>query len=69
MDFTGVWLTRWAVNYSGRVVHLTMDGWGKNHLLLLLLLHLTLHLVSFVLLFHDMIFIIVSFLPINLPDS
>jgi hypothetical protein len=47
-----------------------MGGWGKNHLLLLLMLHPTLHhLVSFILLLQDMISMFASFLPIDLPNS
>jgi hypothetical protein len=46
-----------------------MGGWGKNHLLLLLMLHPTLHLVCFILLLQDMISMFASFLPIDLSDS
>jgi hypothetical protein len=69
MEFTGGWLTAWNVYYIGGGVHLGMGGWEKNHLFLLLMLHLTLHLVSFILLLQDIILVIVSSLPINLPDS
>jgi hypothetical protein len=67
VDSTGGWLTTWDVYYSRAGGHLAMGGWGKNHLLLLLMLHPT--LVSFILLLQDMISKFFSFLPIDLPDS